>query len=140
AVADILPDIAFMHWPRDVHSDHEVASQLSKVALRHGDRLLSSEAADKWYGPARIYQYDNGPWHTEGFEPDTYYDVSDVWVESTEWIGKLMALVQNKTYDPKIVDPAVKVREVLLAYRGAACGIDYAEAFRAGNAYAQDIL
>src|SRR5262249_31333206 len=39
-VAEVQPDLAFMMWPHDQHHDHEVASLLSKIALRHGDRVL----------------------------------------------------------------------------------------------------
>ena len=71
AVSLIEPDVAFMLWPHDQHADHEVASRLSKVALRHGDRLL--DANRRFRRPGQIYMYDNGPRHTIGFEPDSFY-------------------------------------------------------------------
>ena len=37
-------------------------------------------------------------------------------------------------------DAAVRAKETLAAYRGATCGAKYAEAFRAGNAYVQEIF
>ena len=40
AVAEVKPDIAFHLWEHDFHHDHTVASVLSKVALRHGGRVL----------------------------------------------------------------------------------------------------
>ena len=74
AVAEVKPDVAFMLWPRDQHPDHEAASELSKLALRLGDRLLPDPSAP-WRPPRRIYLYDNGPRHTIGFEPNTFVDV-----------------------------------------------------------------
>ena len=138
AIAEIQPDVAFLLWPHDSHTDHEVASQLAKTALRHGDRLLPAGRSFKH--PQRIYQYDNGPRHTVGFEPDTFVDISDEWRQASEWLGRLMSLVRNEKYDPAKQDAAVRAKETLAAYRGATCGVRYAEAFRAANAYAQDIF
>src|SRR5262245_40000552 len=77
AVRDIEADVAFMLWPDDTHTDHEVASELTKVALRHGERVLP--AGPRFKHPQRIFQYDNGPRHTIGFQPDTFVDVTDDW-------------------------------------------------------------
>src|SRR5262245_59507045 len=38
AVSEIGADVAFQLWPHDRHPDHEVASALSKIALRYSDR------------------------------------------------------------------------------------------------------
>jgi LmbE family N-acetylglucosaminyl deacetylase len=70
AIAEIGPDVAFHLWPHDSHTDHEVASQLAKIALGHGDRLLPPGTPFKH--PGRTYLFDNGPRHTIGFEPDTF--------------------------------------------------------------------
>ncbi len=43
AVAAVSPDVAFSLWPHDRHPDHEVASALSKVALRYADRLIGRD-------------------------------------------------------------------------------------------------
>jgi len=138
AVAEVQPDVALMLWQDDRHTDHVVASALSKVALQHGDRLLDPAVA---YRPARsIYWYDNGPGHTIGFEPDTYVDVSDVWAEATDWLGELMAFVRNQPYDRAKPDGAQNAKEALARYRGSACGVRYAEALRAFRARPQDIL
>ena len=138
AIAEIQPDIAFHLWPHDSHSDHEAASRLAKIALRHGDRLLPRAIAFKH--PQRIFQYDNGPRHTVGFEPDTFVDISDDWRQASEWLGKLMALVRGEKYDAAKADAAVRAKETLAAYRGSTCGVRYAEAFRAANAFPQEIL
>jgi N-acetylglucosamine malate deacetylase 1 len=138
AIAEIQPDVAFLLWPHDSHTDHEVASQLAKTALRHGDRLLPAGRAFKH--AQRIYQYDNGPRHTVGFEPDTFVDITDEWRQANEWLGRLMALVRNENYDPAQQDAAQRAQETLAAYRGATCGVRFAEAFRAANAYVQEIF
>ena len=138
AVAEVGPDTAFMLWPHDSHADHEAASQLSKVALRHSDRLLQREPHVR--PPRRIYLYDNGPRHTIGFEPDAFVDISEEWPLAAAWLGRLMALTRNEQYDPGRSDPAVRAKETLAAYRGHACGVRYAEALRAANAYPQEIF
>lgn len=137
-VAEVQPDVALMLWPHDRHEDHAVASTLSKVALRHGDRLLDAKTA---YRPARaVYWYDNGPGHTIGFEPDTYVDVSDVWSEANDWLGELMAVRRNKPYDRAKPDGAQNAKETLARYRGSACGVRYSEALKAFRPRPQDIL
>ena len=70
-VADVQPDLSFVLWPNDSHPDHEAAAALSKVGLNWAGTVLGKTARR----PRRIYQYDNGPRHTIGFEPDTYVDV-----------------------------------------------------------------
>jgi len=138
AIADIKPDVAFMLWPHDSHHDHVVASALSKVALRHGDRMLAP--GRPFQRPRQIYMYDNGPRHTIGFEPDTFVDVSDEWPQAIDWLGRLMALVRNKPYDATQRDGAQRVKETLALYRGQTAGVRYAEALRAANAYPQELF
>ncbi len=138
AIAQIEPDVAFLLWPHDTHTDHEVASQIAKTALRHGDRLLPP--GTRFKHPQRIYYYDNGPRHTIGFEPNTFVDVTDDWRQASDWLGRQMAIVRNEPYDPAAQDAARRAKETLAAYRGATCGVRYAEAFHAANAYAQEIF
>jgi len=138
-VADVRPDIAFMMWPHDSHHDHEVASVVSKIALRHGDRTLEKPAGFR--PPRHIYAYDNGPRHTVGFEPNTFVDVSQEWAQALEWLGRFMALTRNQKYDPKApLDGAQRAKEALAAYRGQTCGVRYAEALWATQAYPQQLF
>jgi LmbE family N-acetylglucosaminyl deacetylase len=138
AVAKIGPDVAFALWPHDSHTDHEMASQLSKIALGHGDRLLPPGTPFKH--PRQTFLYDNGPRHTIGFTPDTFVDITDDWPRAIEWLGRLMALVRDVKYDPSTLDGAQQTKEAIAAYRGKTCGVRYAEAFHAAHAYPRDIL
>lgn len=138
-VAEVQPDVAFMLWSRDQHPDHEAASQLSKVALRLGDRLLPDPFVS-FRPPRRIYLYDNGPRHTIGFEPNTFVDVTREWPRAIEWLGRLMALVQDEEYDAGKRYDAQQTKENLARYRGSACGVEFAEALTSGDAYPQEIL
>jgi len=137
AIAEIQPDIAFTMWPHDSHADHEVTAQLAKVALRHGGRVLDGEQIRT---PRAIYAYDNGPRHTIGFEPNTFVDITDVWQDAIDWLGRFMALVRNQPYDGKSLDGAQQAKEALARYRGATCGVKYAEAVWSENWRPQDIL
>ena len=133
-VAEVRPDVALTLWPQDRHGDHVVAARILEDGLRHAAPLLDGAAARP---PQRIYQYDNGPRHTIGFEPDTYVDVSEEWPAAREWLARFMALA----YGPSGREhQAVEAKETLARYRGLACGVRYAEALRAGNAYPQEIL
>lgn len=138
AIAAIQPDTAFMLWPEDRHSDHQMASRLTSIALTHADRLIAPDIA--YRAPRRTYWYDNGPRHTIGFEPNTFVDISDEWLKASEWLGRLMALQRNVEYDPLKLDGAVRSKETLAAYRGQTCGVRYAEALRSFNEYPQEIL
>ncbi|MBP90815.1 MAG: hypothetical protein CMJ64_29580 [Planctomycetaceae bacterium] len=138
AIADIKPDVAFMLWPHDHHHDHVVASELSEICLRHGDRMLAVGTPFK--RPRQIYLYDNGPRHTIGFEPDTFVNVSDEWPQAIDWLGRLMALVRNEPYDPNKHDGAQRAKETLAMYRGNTAGVRYAEAIRASTAYVQELF
>lgn len=137
AVANIQPDIAFMLWPHDHHHDHATASTLSKIALRHGARVLDNRRVKT---PRQIYCYDNGPRHTIGFEPDTFVNITDDWPRAIQWLGRLMAVVRNVSYDPTTFDGAQKAKETLAKYRGATCGAPYAEAIWSANKIPRDIL
>ena len=136
AIAEIQPDTAFMLWPADTHPDHVAGSAIAKTALRWAGRVLDRETKR----PARIYQYDNGPRHTIGFEPDTYVDVSDDWKQAIEWLGRFRAYVVNRPFDPGVLSAPQKAKESLARYRGQACGVEYAEAFKSFEPYPQEIL
>lgn len=136
-VAEVQPDVALMLWNRDNHPDHEAAAAICKAAIPQADRILG---LDKIKLPSRLYSYDNGPGHTIGFEPNTYVDVTETWPSAIEWLGQLMAFVRNKPYDELELDASQIAKANIARYRGAACGVKYAEALWFPRARPVEIL
>lgn len=136
-VAEVRPDIAFMLWHRDRHPDHEVAAAISLKALRQPAAILGR---DDVRAVGRIFAYDNGPGHTIGFEPNAFVNVTAEFPAAMEWLGKLMAFVRGRPYEPGLHDPALNTKETLARYRGMTCGVKYAEAVWASGAYPTEIL
>lgn len=127
-VAELRPQIAFHLWPEDTHADHVAAAPICHSALQLAGHILRRPGIP-WV--TRRYSYDNGPYHTIGFVPDTFVDISDVWEEARIWVGEIGALYRNEDFDPTATGPHQRSKEILAAYRGLTCGVAHAEAFHA---------
>jgi LmbE family N-acetylglucosaminyl deacetylase len=135
-VEEVKPTTAFMLWPHDRHPDHEAAAAICKAALAQPRTILGRECSN----PRHLYCFDNGPGHTIGFEPNTFVDVTHEWDAATEWLGKLMAFVNKTEFDPAKPDNSRNGKENIARYRGATCGVKYAEALWAMRAAPVEIL
>ena len=136
-VADVRPDVGLMLWPHDRHQDHEVVSTLSKIAFRHGDRVLGGRPCPP---PKAIYHFDNGPRHTVGFEPDVFVDITPEWPRARAWLARLMAVAYGPAYDPAGAMSPERAKELLAGYRGLACGVRHAEAVRSDGARVHELF
>lgn len=68
-------------------------------------------------------------------------DVTAEWPAAQEWLGRFMALLRGQKYDRAApLDGARRAKEALASYRGAACGVRYAETLWALNHSPRDIL
>ncbi|MDR3404268.1 MAG: PIG-L family deacetylase [Chthoniobacter sp.] len=135
-VAEVKPDTAFLLWPHDRHPDHEAASAICRAALAQPHMVLGRAVA----APRHLYCFDNGPRHTIGFEPNTFVDVTHEWDAAMDWLGRLMAFVNKTDFDPTKPDSSRTLKETIARYRGATCGVKYAEAVWAMTAAPSDIL
>jgi hypothetical protein len=59
---------------------------------------------------------------------------------NTKQRGALAVIAARVVYDPSSLEGAQQTKQAIANYRGKTCGVRYAEAFHAAQAYPQDIL
>jgi len=125
AVRKARPDVVLAHDPDDYHPDHRASARLVRDAL-----FLATVPHVHTESPAlestpSLYWMDTG---AAAFQPTDYVDVTDVYAEKEE----LLALHRSQwewISDHSGVEIAEPMR-VTNRFRGMACGVRYAEAFR----------
>ncbi len=103
------PDVVFTHWPVDTHIDHQVASILTMRAW------MSLPTSSLYF-----FEVNSGS-QTEGFQPNTYVDISAV-VEQ-----KKAALFAHSSQDGQGIWR--QHHEIMALWRGREVGVLAAEAF-----------
>ncbi len=125
AIRQAKPDVVLAHDPEDYHPDHRACARLVRDSLflcTVPQLLPDVPALDA--NPA-LYWMDTG---AAAFQPTDYVDVSEVFAEKEA----LLALHRSQwewISDHSGTDIAEPMR-VTNRFRGLACGVRYAEAFR----------
>ncbi len=115
-ILDFMPDIVFIHPPRDNHTEHRETAKVSFKALCVAN-VRGSHVKE-------IYAFDTGFKQADYFKPHFCVDVTD----GMETVKKsLMQFDQNSAQGPSLCHSYEHMRN----YRGRCIGgVKYAEAFR----------
>ena len=129
-VVDIIryckPDVIFTHSPNDYMSDHVITGQLVfdaaftatlpnfKTKYKAHESIMPIFCMDVWAGV--------------GFEPTDYVDITE-FVETKRKMFLCHESQDKWTKDHHQTEPVVFL-ETMAKFRGAQCGVEYAEAFR----------
>ena len=111
ALEDIMPDIAFIHWPKDSHWDHVQVSRASFQALCS-------------YTSCEVHAFEAGPWQSMiHLIPDFLVNITP----AMETIERSLAI-----FDQPLAhgDGLIREKRAAAQYRGYMAGFPYAEAYR----------
>lgn len=68
-IAGYSPEIVFIHWPKDTHSDHRLVAKVSRQALGPTLNIIPREIKD-FKPPVEVYAYQTGVSQAYDFIPD----------------------------------------------------------------------
>ena len=121
-IAEIKPNIVYMHHPYDINSDHQIAAQTTLAALRPISFHQIKPEIRSFETPSSTDQGPNEMPYT--FKPNFYVDIDLVWDQ------KLKALNAYHKELKKFPHPrSLKAIEALAIKRGTEAGLKKAEAF-----------
>ena len=107
------PEIVYTHWAHDLNVDHRMVYQAVRTAYRMGPRLI------------RCFEVQSSSeWSDEAFRPNCFIDVK---AQLDIKIAALKAYQSELRYPPH--PRSLPSIWALMQWRGAAAGMDYAEAF-----------
>jgi LmbE family N-acetylglucosaminyl deacetylase len=113
----IAPEIVFTHYSQDVHIDHRIVSQATRVACRPRESCSVRE----------LYEYSipgSTEWSRSGVEYNTYFDISKYSQTKYDCIARYETEVKSEI-DPLNLE-YIKHRDL---YYGGLCGYRVAEPF-----------
>jgi LmbE family N-acetylglucosaminyl deacetylase len=116
-VQKISPEIVFTHYSQDIHSDHIIVSNATRVACRPRESCSVKE----------LYEYSipgSTEWSRSGVEYNTYFDTSEVSQTKYSCISRYKTEVKSEI-DPLNLE-YIKHRDL---YYGGLCGYRVAEPF-----------
>jgi LmbE family N-acetylglucosaminyl deacetylase len=129
------PDVMVTHPPDDYHPDHKMTSRLVMDAAQVSRTTNYRSKLPPIRKPVPVAFMDSEL--GIDFQPEDYVDISEVFET------KIKMLLQHRSqhmpgpqYDPNFVLPPAdenaiaRVARVMSEFRGLACGVQYAEAFR----------
>ena len=116
-VQKISPETVFTHYSQDIHIDHRIVSQATRVACRPREQCSVKE----------LYEYPipgSTEWSHSGVEYNTYFDISEVSQTKYDCISRYETEVKSEI-DPLNLE-YIKYRDL---YYGGLSGYKIAEPF-----------
>ena len=116
-VQKIAPETVFTHYSQDIHIDHRIVSQVTRIACRPRESC----------GVKELYEYSipgSTEWSRSGIEYNTYFDISEYAQTKYSCISRYETEVKSEV-DPLNLE-YIKHRDL---YYGGLCGYKVAEPF-----------
>ncbi|WPC41035.1 PIG-L family deacetylase [Clostridium sp. JS66] len=120
-INDIKPEIIYMNNRSDVHTDHQVTAKV----------LISCTKSFRYPFIKKILMYEcisetemSPPFSENIFIPNVYSDITNFIDKKLE----IMNIYESEVQKPPLPRSLDNIK-ALARYRGASCGVDYAEAF-----------
>lgn len=117
----LKPEIIYMNNRSDIHTDHQIAAKA----------ILSSTKSFRTPFIKKILMYEclsetefTPPFPENIFSPNVFSDITDYIEQKIE----IMQIYQSEVQNPPQPRSLENIR-ALARFRGASCGVDYAEAF-----------
>ncbi len=121
-IREVKPTILITHWKGSIHKDHEITHYIVNDA-RFYAALPAIKRDLPHHGCWALYYAEN--WEDpQGFEPDTYIDISDVFDQYIEGISQY-ELFRGGISSFRYMD----YYKALAVMRGCLSGFQYAECF-----------
>lgn len=120
-IKDLQPELVYMNNRSDIHTDHQIAAKA----------ILSSTKSFRAPFVRKILMYEclsetefAPPFPENLFSPNVFSDITDFIDKKLE----IMRIYQSEVQNPPQPRSMENIR-ALARFRGASCGVDYAEAF-----------